>query len=328
MARMTLRGATWLPCLALLLAPALAGAAHLNTQAGPFWMEVLTDGGPAPTYYHRGESYIMGEKGARYTLRVHNRTGRRVEAVVTVDGLDVLDGKTGSWSKRGYIVPAWGYVDIDGWRLSRADVAAFRFSSVASSYAGQTGRTRDVGVIGVAIFKERAYAPPRPVYVPDPYPYPPYPHPSYRDEHGRLGQGGLRSRDSGDASAEASRRAPAAERPAPAAKSAAPSSGAGRAASGPVTRQAPEREERPGLATAFGERTSSPVHTTTFQRASWSHPSAMLGARYNDHAGLVAMGLDLSYAGCCRSDPDLRHSATPFPASEPRYAAPPPGWPY
>ena len=46
-------------------------------------------------------------------------------------------------------------VEIDGFRQSMDEVAAFRFGSVRGSYAGQKGNDRNVGVIGVAVFAER-----------------------------------------------------------------------------------------------------------------------------------------------------------------------------
>src|SRR5439155_19145072 len=103
-----------------------------------------------------GGTYVLGQLGQRYTLRVVNHSGRRIEAVLSVDGRDVVDGRPADLrSKRGYLVPAWGEIDIDGWRLSNAQAAAFRFSTVADSYAGRTGSAREVGVIGAAIFPER-----------------------------------------------------------------------------------------------------------------------------------------------------------------------------
>jgi hypothetical protein len=78
-----------------------------------------------------------------------------VEAVVSVDGLDAIDGRPADLSKRGYIVPAYGETIVDGWRTSLATVATFRFSSVSASYAGRKGRDRNVGVIGVAFFREQ-----------------------------------------------------------------------------------------------------------------------------------------------------------------------------
>src|SRR5215213_189092 len=129
-----------------------AYAQPLQSGAGAYELEVLVDGQPAPTFFHNGESYVMGRMGERYTLRVWNRSDRRIEAVVAVDGRDVIDGRSGDFrNKRGYLVPAWGSVDIDGWRLSEQQAAAFRFTSVSNSYAARVGSARNVGVIGVAV---------------------------------------------------------------------------------------------------------------------------------------------------------------------------------
>ena len=61
----------------------------------------------------------------------------------------------GSYSKRGYLIDGYGTLDIDGFRRSSDAVAAFRFGTVRDSYAARTGSDRNVGVIGVAIFRER-----------------------------------------------------------------------------------------------------------------------------------------------------------------------------
>jgi hypothetical protein len=72
----------------------------------------------------------------------------------------VLDGRAANFAKRGYLVDAGGELEIDGFRQSTDTVAAFRFGSVRNSYAGQKhGDTRNVGVIGVALFHERGSNP-------------------------------------------------------------------------------------------------------------------------------------------------------------------------
>jgi hypothetical protein len=144
--------------------PSKRAQASLRDQDGPYHVEVLVDGAPAPTFFHQGETWVMGRMGDRYEIKVENRSDRRVEAVVSVDGRDVVDGKRASFGKRGYLVQAWGDVVIDGYRLSQREAAAFRFSSVPRSYAARLGDARDVGVIGVAIFPER----PRPMPLPRP----------------------------------------------------------------------------------------------------------------------------------------------------------------
>jgi hypothetical protein len=277
----------------------------LRSAVSGYEVQVLVDGSPAPTFWHNGETYIMGRTGERYVIRVHNRTGRRIEAVVSVDGRDVVDGKNGDFrNQRGYLVPAWGSVDVDGWRLSQSQAAAFRFSSVADSYAARMGNAREVGVIGIAVFAERVYyPPPRPVSPPCCI--------DYDREDLSYGDVGKRSR-------QESAPAPAAsdylaEGHANKAKGARASSG-----------YAPSR--RPGLGTEFGEAVNSSIQEVEFVRANAATPSVILGVRYNDRDGLVAMGVNVDGVYPWPSDSELRRTADPFPASPRRYATPPAGW--
>lgn len=107
-----------------------------------------------------GSNYVVGEAGSRYTIVLRNRSALRFEVVLSVDGLDVLDGKNASFSKRGYVLDPHGELEVDGFRQSTDAVAAFRFGSVNGSYANQKhGETRNVGVIGVALFHERGTDP-------------------------------------------------------------------------------------------------------------------------------------------------------------------------
>jgi hypothetical protein len=98
---------------------------------------------------------VVGQAGERYTIVLANHTGHRFEAVATVDGLDVINGKAGSMQNRGYVLMPFATLEIDGFRQSHDAVAAFRFATVGESYAAQMGSARNVGVIGVAFFTER-----------------------------------------------------------------------------------------------------------------------------------------------------------------------------
>ncbi len=107
-----------------------------------------------------GHDYVTGLGGDRYTIYLKNHSPGRIEVVVSVDGLDVIDGKSASFSKRGYLLDPYGDLTIDGFRTSNSEVAAFRFGSVRDSYAARKhGDTRNVGVIGVALFNERGDSP-------------------------------------------------------------------------------------------------------------------------------------------------------------------------
>ncbi len=102
-----------------------------------------------------GKSYVVGAAGQRYSIVIQNNVPARLEVIVSVDGLDVLDGKAAAFTKRGYLIDPRGTVEIDGFRQSMDAVAAFRFGSVRDSYAEKkTGDSRNVGVIGVALFNE------------------------------------------------------------------------------------------------------------------------------------------------------------------------------
>lgn len=100
-------------------------------------------------------TFVIGREGERYAIVMTNHTNHRFEALATVDGLDVINGRPASMENRGYILGAYDRLEIDGFRQSSDAVAAFRFSRTSESYAAQTSGDRNVGVIGVAFFAER-----------------------------------------------------------------------------------------------------------------------------------------------------------------------------
>lgn len=107
-----------------------------------------------------GRWFVIGEQGRRYSIVLRNETDYRLEAVLSVDGLDVMDGRPASVGKRGYILRPRERLVVDGWRRSMQSVAAFRFGSVRDSYAERKhGDSRNVGVIGVALFNEQGTNP-------------------------------------------------------------------------------------------------------------------------------------------------------------------------
>ncbi len=112
-----------------------------------------------PIYWHEGERHVAGEPGHEYEVRLRNRGHGRVLAVTSVDGVNVITGRTASPDQGGYVIDPYGRVEIDGWRKNMDEVAAFYFTSLPDSYAARTGRPDNVGVIGVALFCERVYAP-------------------------------------------------------------------------------------------------------------------------------------------------------------------------
>jgi hypothetical protein len=335
--------------------PRIALAVSPDKVRAPYDVQVITESGEtAPTYAFKGRYYVQGNDDERYTIRVTNPTGNRVEAVVSVDGLDVVDGEDGDLKKRGYIVPAYGEVRIEGFRTSLADVATFRFSSVDNSYAGKKGKSRNVGVIAVAIFEEQAPPAEQQIIVPEvtrrPY------HWTDDAEDEVSVQGSAPSIDSGRGgggrvaqhkskadkkAAEAPRdrvsAAPPPARPMGGAGGAKSTTTSGAPSAAPRMRMeedygggdegyyqpSPEpapRTNRPGLGTEFGETRYSAAAYTKFVRNA-NRPIAIAELRYNDTSGLIALGIPV------QPIPDegeimLRETADPFPGDN-RFSRPP-----
>jgi hypothetical protein len=131
----------------------------IETGGGAVSVSIRDDGGnPLEAMRVGGKTFVIGQAGQRYSIVLSNHTSHRFEAVATVDGLDVINGKDGSFDNRGYVLLPFATLEIEGFRQSSAQVASFRFASVADSYAAQMGKARNVGVIGVAFFAERGDA--------------------------------------------------------------------------------------------------------------------------------------------------------------------------
>lgn len=112
-----------------------------------------------PEYRHRGQDWIAGTPAHRYSVRLTNTTGERVLVVLSVDGVNAVSGETAAPSQAGYVLGPWETADIAGWRKSLDEVARFVFTALPDSYAARTGRPDNVGVVGIAVFRERAVPP-------------------------------------------------------------------------------------------------------------------------------------------------------------------------
>ena len=122
---------------------------------------------PADEYPHRGVTWIEGRDNSSYVVDIVNHTPGRVLAVVSVDGVGVLDGQPASFDSRGYVLQPHQTLSIPGWAVSGDQAAEFYFSGKLDSYASQMGQGGNQGVIGSAFFEEK------------PKPIPAFPAPSW-----------------------------------------------------------------------------------------------------------------------------------------------------
>lgn len=121
---------------------------------------VKSNWGILKNYHSGGRRYVVGSKGRRYALVVKNISHSPLEVVLSVDGLDVMNGRPASFKARGYIIPAGKTLNVKGFRTSESAVAAFKFSSVSNSYSSlRHGQSRNVGVIGAAVFTQKGVDP-------------------------------------------------------------------------------------------------------------------------------------------------------------------------
>jgi hypothetical protein len=208
-----------------------------------------------PVYRHQGRYYVAGRPGNEYQIRVRNRTGDDLLAVVSVDGVNAVSGETAHWGQTGYVLGPHQAYDIRGWRKSLQRVAAFRFTDHSNSYAARTGRPDNVGVVGVAVFKRKV-------------------EPEARIEQSSP----RRARDDSPFPAGADERAGDA-------------AGARSAESAAGARQEPSaRSKSPSLGTGHGRSEASHVSYTDFVRAT-ARPEEMIAIHYDTYGNLVAMGV-------------------------------------
>jgi hypothetical protein len=241
-----------------LIAAALLLAASANAGAVGTLADVTVYDRDAqrslPVHWSEGSAWVAGAPGNEYAIRIRNRTAADLLAVISVDGVNAVTGETASPDQSGYIVPAFGSVEIKGWRKSMRRVASFYFTDLGDSYAARTGRPDNVGVIGVALFKRK-------------------PVPELHMEEGK--------RERGPSAAGAADRA---EPPAfPSAPSASNDSRS-------QARAAEKDAVRPSLGTGHGRSQTSHVRYADFERES-SAPNEVIRVRYDSRENLVALGI-------------------------------------
>ncbi len=236
--------------LALLALTALPGCARAQTLVDLQVLD-LERQQTLPRHPHRGRDYIEGQPGHRYAVVLQNLTGERVLAVVSVDGVNAISGQTAGSQQAGYVLAPWQRMEVRGWRKNLSEVAEFQFTSLGDSYAARTGRPGNVGVIGVAAFRERQQ--------PRPYHYP-------ADIAPPAPMGRAEAQASADSAAPAA--APYENR----------------------ARREAELASRQQLGTGHGQRRWDSATTTQFEREG-SSPNQVLSVWYDATQALVSRGI-------------------------------------
>jgi hypothetical protein len=298
-------------------------------------LSVLIKGKSITEYPHNGQVFVEGRSGSNFEIEIINHNGFRVEAIVSVDGLSVIDGKDAGPTSPGYLLEAGETIRIPGWKLNDQQVAAFEFAAKSGSYAGQsTGSTRNTGVIGLMVYREKPrYEPP--VFRIQPLLY--HTSPSFGPDHSRLRRSAAHDAWSGlesfgTCSVAASDALPTNAVMGSAAASYAPTSApiggavsrgikGDRGDQGPAGVAFAATEAQPApveqvLGTAFGQAQDFATQTVSFERGDLH---ALLAMYYDDARTLRARGIVLDR----RSKSKAHETPNPFPGAS---CVPPAGW--
>jgi hypothetical protein len=257
-----------------LLSAAVAVALSLSAaaQAGSLVDVTVIDrdtGSTLPAHGHDGKLYIAGTPGHRYAVRLYNRSGARVLTVLSVDGVNAITGQTANPQQSGYVLDAYQSTEVDGWRKDMSEIAQFNFTALDNSYAARTGRPANVGVIGVAVFREKL--------------------PFWRERDDKISMREAAPAQPYAADAATAASPPPASNATERAKSTNAPAGAAKDYGG-VAAQRPVPKPEETLGTGHGARESSYASYTTFERAG-SSPDEVDSIWYDSYRNLVARGV-------------------------------------
>lgn len=120
-------------------------------------VDVLINDKPVRKFPFEGKIFVEARKGQEYSIRIKNNISNRILSVISVDGLDVLSGKSATENSNGYVINGYNSLNLDGFRISDDKVAKFVFDYKDTSYAAskKDGSEKNVGVIGVRLFEEK-----------------------------------------------------------------------------------------------------------------------------------------------------------------------------
>ncbi len=102
--------------------------------------------------------YLEAVKGNRYSIRVTNRSDRRIAVVIAVDGRNIINGQKSDLrrSERMYVIGPYETDTFEGWRTGLDRTNRFYFTEPSDSYAEKVFADGSaMGTIALAVFRER-----------------------------------------------------------------------------------------------------------------------------------------------------------------------------
>ena len=102
--------------------------------------------------------YMEAVKGQRYSIRITNKSDRRIGIVIAVDGRNIIDGKKSDLrlNERMYIIGPYEANTFEGWRTGMDRTNRFYFTEQSDSYAEKVfADASAMGTIALAVYREK-----------------------------------------------------------------------------------------------------------------------------------------------------------------------------
>lgn len=120
-------------------------------------LEILVNGRPITQHKHNNRVYAEGRSGSEYSIKVKNDNDVSVYAIISVDGISVIDGLQASENSIGFLIEKQSAITVPGWMITEKSAAKFKFSEIKNSYseANNKDNVENIGVIGCIVIAEK-----------------------------------------------------------------------------------------------------------------------------------------------------------------------------
>lgn len=111
-------------------------------------------------FTHHDDNFVTAHSDQHYNIIVRNHNPNHIKIIMSVDELNVIDGKPASFAKHDYLINTQNNLKIDDFHTNTHKITTFHFNSVRNSYAARKhGNTHNVGIISITTFNQADNSP-------------------------------------------------------------------------------------------------------------------------------------------------------------------------
>ncbi len=135
----------------------------IDSESANVRVEIVVEGTPAVVYRDGSYRWIEGRRGERFSYRVTNWNGFPVGVILSADGQSLTADGPASASHPAYVIGPHESETVSIWREDLRGGRELIFTDVDRSLAARKGDRRNIGVLGVLVWRLEDKTPPRPV---------------------------------------------------------------------------------------------------------------------------------------------------------------------